>query len=172
MRRIKNKNIEQLLIQLKFTPAQQRRKELQAAENLLEIIDGDTEYPFEFVCYKITGFHIQELEKLESIKGNELKEDLQVFISRLSSQIAEDVTAMNEKVYTTVELANELAVSTKTISRWRKKGLNARKFIFDDGKKRVGFLRSAVDKFLTDNQQLIYKAGSFTRLSSEQIQQI
>ncbi|MHC4890643.1 MAG: sigma-70 family RNA polymerase sigma factor, partial [Planctomycetota bacterium] len=63
-------------------------------------------------------------------------------------------------------------VSTKTIHRWRKRGLIARKFIFDDGKKRFGFLKSSVDKFIKTNPNLIVKAKVFTRLTNKQKQLI
>ena len=44
--------------------------------------------------------------------------------------------------------AARFGVSTKTIQRWRRKGLTARRFVFADGKRRVGFLLSAVERFV------------------------
>ena len=46
------------------------------------------------------------------------------------------------------ELAKQFNVSTKTISRWRELGLVSRRLVFD-GRKRVGFLRSSVDRLTT-----------------------
>ena len=57
MRPIKNQNLAQLLIQLRFAPHKHRQKQLDAAEKLLAIIEKDKEYPFDFVCFRITGFH-------------------------------------------------------------------------------------------------------------------
>ncbi|MHC4395415.1 MAG: DUF3853 family protein [Planctomycetota bacterium] len=172
MRQIKNRNLAQLLIQLRFTPQKHRRKQLDSAEELLAIIDKDKEYPFEFVCFKITGFRPKGLIEWQSIKGYELLEDLQIFISRLSSQIAPPTAEQEQKVYTIEELAKTFNISTKTVDRWRKRGLVARKFIFDDGKKRLGFLQSTVDEFLKSNPDLVAKAKKFHRLSSKQKQQI
>ncbi|MCJ7664506.1 MAG: helix-turn-helix domain-containing protein, partial [Desulfobacterales bacterium] len=148
MRQIKNQNLAQLLMQLRFTPQKKRRKQLDAAEKLLAIIQSDKEYPFEFVCFHITGFHPKALPEQQPIKGDELAKDLRIFIAKLSSQLVLAVAEQNQKVYTIEALAASFDVSTKTIHRWRKRGLIARKFIFDDGKKRIGFLQSAVDKFL------------------------
>lgn len=159
-------------MQLRFMPQNKRRKHLDSAEKLLTTIDRDKEYPFEFVCFRITGFHPKGLPAKPLIKGDELAEDLRIFVSKLSGQVAGSAAEQMQKVYTTEELAETLAVSTKTIRRWRKQGLLARKFIFDDGKKRFGFLQSAVDKFVKANPDLTAKAKNFTRLTNKQKQQI
>ena len=172
MRQIKNQNLAQLLMQLRFTPQKKRRKQLDAAEKLLAIIQSDKEYPFEFVCFHITGFHPKALPEQQPIKGDELAEDLRIFIAKLSSQLVLAVAEQNQKVYTIEELAASFDVSTKTIHRWRKRSLIARKFIFDDGKKRIGFLQSAVDKFLKENPNLIAKAKIFKRLTKKEKQLI
>jgi RNA polymerase sigma factor (sigma-70 family) len=172
MRKIKSQNLAQLLMQLRFTPEKKRQKQLDAAEKLFAIIDKDKEYPFEFVCFRITGFHLKSATEGELIKGDELLEDLWVFIFKLSGQLARPVTEQSQKIYTIEELAKAAGVSTKTIYRWRKRGLIGRKYIFDDGIRRLGFRRSAVDKFFKANPELTGKAKSFMRLTDEQKQQI
>jgi RNA polymerase primary sigma factor len=172
MRQIKNQNLAQLLAQLHFTPQKHLRKQLDAAEKLLAIIKADKEYPFDFVCFHITGFHPKALPEQQPIKGDELAEDLRIFVAKLSSLLALAVDEQDQKVYTIEALAASLDVSTKTIHRWRKRGLTARKFVFGDGKKRLGFLQSAVDKFLNDNPDVVAKAKSFQRLTENEKQQI
>jgi RNA polymerase primary sigma factor len=170
MRPIKSQNLAQLLMQLRFTPEKKRRKQLDAAEKLVAIIDKDKEYPFEFVCFRITGFNLKSENEL--IKGDELLEDLRIFISKLSGKLARPVTEQSQKIYSIQELAKNVAVSTKTIYRWRKQGLVARKYIFDDGIRHFGFLQSNVDEFLTTHPELAGKAKNFTRLTDQQKQQI
>ncbi|MDD5328226.1 MAG: sigma-70 family RNA polymerase sigma factor [Phycisphaerae bacterium] len=172
MRQIKNQKLAQLLVQLHFTPQKHLRKQLAAAEKLLTIIKADKEYPFDFVCFHITGYHPETLLEQPPIKGDELIEDLRIFIAKLSSQLALAVNEQNQKVYTIEDLAASLAVSTKTIHRWRKRGIIAKKFIFEDGKKRLGFLQSAVDKFFSDNPGLAVKAKKFKRLTEKEKQLI
>ncbi|MCK4753029.1 MAG: sigma-70 family RNA polymerase sigma factor [Planctomycetes bacterium] len=172
MREIQNHNLAQLLMQLKFTPAEKRHQQLDAAEKLFEIIDKNKEYPFEFVFFRITGFHPKDLPQLQPIKGGELADDLGIFISKLSGQVVQSVTEQDQKVYNIEELAEALNVSTKTIHRWRERALLAKKFVFDDGKKRLGFSQSIVDKFLKANPQLIYKAKKFARLTKKQKEQV
>jgi len=172
MRNIKSQSLAQLLLQLRFTPENKRRAQLDAAEELYAVIEPDKEYPFEFVCFRITGFHPTGLGADEIIKGDELLDDLRIFFSRLSSRLAHPVTEQDQKIYTIEELAKTLEVSTKTIYRWRERGLLARKFIFYDGKRRLGFSQSTVDKFLKANPDLVTMAKGFSRLTDEQKQQI
>jgi RNA polymerase sigma factor (sigma-70 family) len=172
MRQIKNRNLAELLMQLRFTPRKSRQKQLGAAEKLCAIIDKDKEYPFDFVHFHITGFHPKGTIERQLIKGEELLEDLRVFISKLSGRVPDFAYQQGEKVYSIGRLATSLGVSTKTIHRWRKRGLSARKFIFDDRVKRFGFLQSVVDRFLQANPILIVKAKSFTRLTDKQKRQI
>lgn len=172
MRRIKNQNLAQLLAQLRFAPQQQRLKQLDAAEKLLTIIDTDTEYPFDFVCFRITGFQPKDLPQQQPIKGDHLADDLCIFISRLSDRLIQPVAEQNEKVYNIEELAATFGVSTKTIHRWRKRGLCARKFIFEDGKQYLGFAQSALDRFIEAHPNLVARAKIFVRLADSQKQQI
>jgi len=172
MRRILNQNLAQLLMQLRFTPQAKRRKQLDAAEKLLRIVKDDHEYPIEFVWFRITGFHPKQLQQNELIRGSALKEDLHSFIARLSAQLAQPVSEEKEKVYTIEELAGSFGVSTKTISRWRRRGLVARTFVFEDGRKRLGFVHSTVDRFVKENPDLVARARTFTRLTDQQRRQI
>ena len=83
------------------------------------------------------------------------------------------MTAENigEQVLTVEELAKQFNVSTKTISRWRELGLVSRRLVFD-GRKRVGFLRSSVDRFVKNNQERVARGSRFSQLTDEQRQEI
>ncbi|MBN1456342.1 MAG: sigma-70 family RNA polymerase sigma factor [Sedimentisphaerales bacterium] len=170
--KIKNKSIEQLFVELRFAPQSQRQTQLDAAEKLLGIIDSNKEYPYEFVCYKITGYRPKTSLAEEQIKGDELKDDLRVFITRLSGQLELAASEQSEKVFSLSELTDKFSVSEKTISRWRKRGLRARKYLFEDGKKRLGFLASDVDDFIETHDQIVNNAAGFSQLTGEQKEHI
>lgn len=172
MRKIRNEYLAQLLMQLKFLPQRQRLKQLAEAEKLISIIDAEKDYPFEFICFKITGYRPKSGGKEILISGAELADDLHIFISSLSGQVAQLVSEQNQNVFTCQSLADDFGVSTKTIDRWRKRGLIAKKFIFDDGKKRLGFLQSTVDAFAEKNPSLVDNAKNFTKLTDKQKKEI
>jgi len=168
MRKIKNENLAQLLMQLRFTPETKRRSQFESSEKLLGMIRKDRQYPFEFVCFRITGFRPKAAVGEDLISGEELIEDLQIFTAKLSGQVALSVSSYKEQVYGIEELAAKLEVSTKTINRWRKRGLRARKVVFADGRKRFGILESSVEEFVKANPAMAARAKSFVRLTSRE----
>lgn len=172
MRKIRNLYLAELLMQLHFTPLDKRKKQLDAAEKFLFSLEPDREYPAEFVCYKITGYRLESLVDKEPVKGSDLAEDLKIFMAKLSALAAPLVSNMPEKIYTIEQLSKTLGVSTKTINRWRKNDLIARKYIFEDRKKKFGFSQSVVDEFLKKNPGLISNAKNFTQLTNKEKQQV
>jgi len=172
MAKLKNKMLEQFFAELRFAPRSQKQKQLTAAEQLLGIIEDLTEYPLEFVCFRITGYHPKAEFSEKFVSGRQLRHDLRIFINTLSAQLSLPADEWDEKIYTRRQLAEKFSVSTKTIQRWQEKGLSAKVFVFADGKKRLGFLQSAVDDFVGENSNLIKNAAKFTLLSNADKHQI
>jgi len=171
MRKIRSDKLAQLLMQLRFTPESKRRAQLEAAGRLYSLVQEDKQYPWDFVYFHVTGFHSKGGLEQELLNGRDLLDDLQIFIAKLSGRLATPVARESEPVYTIEELARRFSVSTKTIDRWRKRGLLARKFIFPDGAHRFGILDSAVGKFIQDNPALVANATKFRRLTDVRRQQ-
>ncbi len=73
----------------------------------------------------------------------------------------------NEEVLSIEELAQRFSVSTKTISRWREHGLVAQRYVVD-GRRRVGFLKSAVERFVRSNPLRVERGSRFSQLSAEE----
>ena len=69
-----------------------------------------------------------------------------------------------QPVLTVEELSKTLHVSTKTISRWRQQGLVSCRFV-SDGRKRIGFLESSVQKFVHDNPKRVRRGAQFSQLT-------
>jgi RNA polymerase sigma factor (sigma-70 family) len=171
MRKISNPHLARLQMQLKFTSPKKRREFLNAAEQLLDLIEPDKQYPFDFVCYKITGYHPKDLPH-ELISGDRLADDLSIFLWKLSGLVDDSVSDYDEQIYTIEQLARKLDVSTKTITRWRRRGLRARKYVFINGDKRLAISQSSIDKFLAENHDLARKAAAYSRLSKAQTDDI
>ena len=74
-------------------------------------------------------------------------------VFQLNTTLGKDVTVD--------ELARQFRISTKTVSRWRRRGLVSRRFRFD-GRRRVGFLQSSVTRFVTQNEERVRRAAGAT----------
>lgn len=152
--------------QTRFAPRERRAAQASRAEAFLREVKPDRNYSFELVCFRITGYRPDSRE-LVSIPGHQLITDLHSFIEDLSD--AADIPAENagEPVFTVDELSQKFHVSTKTISRWRQQGLVSRRFVFDNGRKRVGFLNSSVEYFVQNNDEKIRRGEKFSQLSDD-----
>lgn len=76
-------------------------------------------------------------------------------------------THPGDEVLSIEDLAQRFNVSTKTISRWRDHGLVAQRVVID-GRKRVGFLASAVAQFVRENPLRIQRGTRFSQLSEDE----
>lgn len=168
MAKYKNSAIDQFFKELKFAPVKRQHKELIAAVDLLTIIEPNRRYPLEFICFKITEYRPRQDMSGILIDGDQLANDLRIFIDRISTKLTIPAADQNEKIYTIDDLCQKFSVSRKTVQRWRKKGLVGWMYLFPNNKKAIGFLESSVDKFIDDNRLSTQKAGSFTKLTKEQ----
>jgi RNA polymerase primary sigma factor/RNA polymerase sigma factor len=156
--------------QIRFAPRPKKLQQVEAAERLISEVDPDKTYPYEYVCFRITGFR-PEVAAQEKIQGADLLHDLRLFVEDLSDSADMAAENIGEQVLTVEELAKQFNVSTKTISRWRELGLVSRRLVFD-GRKRVGFLRSSVDRFVKNNHERVARGARFSQLTDEQRQEI
>ena len=78
---------------------------------------------------------------------------------------------VNEPVLSIEELARRFNVSTKTISRWREHGLVAQRYTVA-GRRRVGFLASAVERFTHNNPLRIERGSRFSQLTDDEHEKI
>lgn len=156
--------------QLRFAPRTKKLQQVESAERLIVEVDPDRAYPYDYVCFRITGYRPESASQMK-IQGSDLLHDLRLFVEDMSDSA--DMTADNigEQVLTVEELAKQFNVSTKTISRWRELGLVSRRLVFD-GRKRVGFLRSSVDRFVKNNHERVARGARFSQLTEEQRQDI
>ncbi len=135
--------------QVRFAPREKKIEQVVQAEKLLSELDPKRTYTYEYVCYRITNYRPDSYPDLK-MSGKEAGHDLRLFVEDVSDAADVSADAAGERVLTIERLAREFNVSTKTISRWRRHGLISRRFVMD-GRKRVGFLQSSVDRFVEQN---------------------
>lgn len=92
---------------------------------------------------------------------------LRLFMDGMDGMNPTENVSSDEQVLTLEELARRFSVSTKTISRWREHGLVAQRYTVD-GRRRVGFLASTVDRFIRANSSRIERGRRFSQLSTEE----
>jgi transposase len=157
--------------QVRFAPPPRRLEQLKRAEQLLTEVDPVRGYPYPFVCYRITDFR-SDAPAGSLMPGLDVIHDLGLFINDLANSLpAIPLDEVAEPVMTIDQISKKLNVTTKTINRWRKRGLIGIPVVAN-GRRQLGFLPSLVDPFLAANKDRLAKSARFTQLTAEEKDQI
>lgn len=170
-------SIAELARQLVFSPVEMRKAQVDAAEELLHELSPAKAYPYSFVVFRITGYSpkptVASIESGEELlTGMALQHDLGRLIEEVSDSLDVAADAVGEPVLTIEDLTEKFNVTSKTIQRWRRKGLPARRFIFPGGKRRVGFLVRSVERFVQLHSDEVSQASNFSQLTPAEIDEI
>jgi len=162
-----NPAIRELRDQLvRFAPRERRWEQVAQTERLLSEIVPDRIYPYEFLCFRITNYRPTDNLAVQ-IPGTDVLHDLRLLVEDLSESAQIPAEFAGERVMTIEELAKRLNVSTKTITRWRRSGLVSRRFVMD-GRSRVGFLQSSVERFVSQNPEKVRRGRQFSQMTEEE----
>jgi RNA polymerase primary sigma factor len=181
MGRFRIAQVGELARQMEFTPTEGRLRQILAAEELLLQLDPTKAYPFDFVVYRITGYHPKTSKKgLLSeegftghlLTGLALLHDLGLLIEQVSESLRQCVAGLDEPVLSIDEVSQKFNVTSKTIQRWRRRGLAARRFVYPDGKMRLGFLTASVERFFAAHSGQIAQAANFSPLDAAERERI
>ena len=163
-----NKSMSDLAADLTAGLKRLRKGYVDACEVLLRVIDPSQEYPYEFVVYRLTDYRSRGDGSPRAMTGKTLRTDLLHLMLAICDSTTIHVGDYGEPVHDTSAMARRFHVSTKTIQRWRRRGLPARRLVFPDGKRRVAFLESSVQWFIRDRQGQIQRSMKFSQMSDEE----
>jgi len=149
--------------QVRFAPRAKRHEQADRAESLLAELDPGKNYPYDYLFFRVTEVR-PDAAGFRLIKGDDAVHDLRLFVEDITDSMNLRVDEAKEPVHTVEDLSKMFNVSTKTISRWRDQGLVSRRFLAD-GRKRVGFLHSSVDRFVSQNKKRVERGERFSQIS-------
>jgi RNA polymerase sigma factor (sigma-70 family) len=167
MAKFRIQQVAELARQLEFTPAETRAAQLTSAEELLLALEPGRAYPFDFIVFKITGYHPKSPVS-DLFTGMALQHDLGLLIDQVSNSLDLKIKDITQPILQIDDVCERFNVTSKTIQRWRRRGLPGRRFIFKDGKRRVGFLLTSVERFLAAHRDQVDTAANFSQVSEEE----
>ncbi len=138
--------------QVRFAPPARRLDQAEQARRLLSEIEADKRYPYQFVCFRVTGFR------------PDAHADLLIDGADLAGDLHEMIRLLDDRVVTLEELSKKLNVSTKTVRRWRRLGLDGR-IVLVHGKRQLGFKQSVIEDFLLTNADRVERGGRFSQMT-------
>jgi RNA polymerase sigma factor (sigma-70 family) len=158
-------SLGELARQMAFTPVEVRQTQVSAAEGLLHSIEPLKAYPVDFVLFRITGYR-RKTVSADMLAGSALQHDLGLLIELVTDTLDLSVASTAEPVLSIDDVTEKFNVASKTIQRWRRRGLPARRFTFADCKRRVGFLLSSVERFIAAHGQQVASGANVSQMSA------
>jgi RNA polymerase primary sigma factor len=176
MERYAHPAIDSLAQQLKRGPKRLRLQQLRGIEFLLSVIETKKSYPFDFVCHALTGYRKPasggDATRERLLDGETLVTDLVTLAEGLSEDAAIPHRTWHEPTWSVNDLADRFDVSTKTIFRWRRRGLVGWRFVFEDKRLRLMFPETSVRRFVSANVALVKRGSNFSQLSKPERESI
>lgn len=155
--------------QMRYTPAVRRRAQLEAAERLYWKLEPERSYPASFIVYRITGYRADAADELEGVMlvGEAVRLDLLTLVAEVSEAADETPDAYDPPPLTVEQVARELGVTVRSVNRYARRGLFARKLIYPTPKgprKKLAFLRPSIDRFVEARGAAADEAARFARI--------
>lgn len=151
----------------RFAAVEAVRRQLGAAEELAGQVEAAVDYPEDWIVFRITGER-PELGSPRAYSGAEVLADLSGLVETLSEAagLTEGELAAGSYVGAGA-LCERWKVSRKTLDRYRKLGLIARRVRGENGKPRLVFLLAAVERFESRQGERLKDASAFTRIDEK-----
>lgn len=156
--------------QVKYAPKHVRLTQMEKAERLLHRIDPKAQYPYREICERITSYQTDRFPDL-ILSGKEAAHDLRCFVEDLSDSANLSVESVSEPVLTIQDVSDRYNVSTKTVDRWRNRGLVSRRFKIGR-RKRIGFLESSVKRFVSKHVDDVARGRMHRQLTESDREEI
>lgn len=167
--RARTPTIAQLARELGYASKPTLVRHLSRIDELGPQIDADLVYPEDWVVFRVTGYR-PDIDRPAMIPGEALRADLSALAESISESAGltmEDIPGDHETIDS---LAARWGVSRKSIERYRRLGLIARRVDLGSGRRRVVFLRETVDWFEAMNADRLVRAARFDRIGNAELQ--
>jgi len=167
MTRYKNPAMKQLADQqVRYAPQPVRLEQIQRAEELIDVLQPSGTYWYEDLCQKLTNYRPDRYPNL-TLSGDEAAHDLHRFVEDLSNSANLTFDMVSEPVLSLEDVSQRYHVSPKTVTRWRQRGLVARRFRVGS-RRQIGFLESSVRRFVLRHRVAPHFASRFSQLTDDE----
>ncbi|MEM9065792.1 MAG: hypothetical protein AAGB51_09920 [Planctomycetota bacterium] len=149
--------------QLRFGSRTALRRAIGRAEALAAEIDGDQPYPEDWLVYRVTGYRPAEPSS-ELVVGGDVLQDLSPLVERLCERAQLSLDEVPGALGIE-ELCARWNVARKSVERYRRRGLVARRVDAGGGVRRLVFTDPAVTAFERRAGAGLERAERFSRIA-------
>lgn len=163
--------IARLARELGFASKPTLIRHLDRIDELAPQIEPDLVYPEDWVVFRVTGYR-PNINTADIVPGDALRGDLSALAESISESAGLTPDDLHAPVLTINDLCERWSVSRKTIERYRRLGLIARRLDLGKGRRSVVFKLAAVEWFETLHADRLGRAARFDRIPQRERDQI
>jgi RNA polymerase primary sigma factor len=163
--------IAELGEQLRFGSRKTLLRQLERIEELAAQIEDDGVYPEDFVVFRVTGYR-PESGQQRMLPGAALRGDLSALAERLSESAALTEQDLGGPVETVASLTARWGVTRRTLERYRRLGLVARRVDLGSGRRALVFSRAGVEAFERMQGARLGRAARFSRIEDDELERL
>ncbi len=159
--------LARLVDELRYAPREALLRHIAAAEALAADIDAALEYPTEFLVFRITGYRAVDSRAAETVPGEGVLADLSALVEHLCAQAALVPADLPAGSLDADALCARWSISRPTLSRWRRRGLIARRVRVEGrGREALAFAPAAVAAFERAHAEDLARAAAAHRFDA------
>jgi hypothetical protein len=163
--RLRIEALDDLARQLRRAPRAQVLERLERVEALAEEIDPAINYPQDWVVFRITGQR-PAIDDPPMFVGEALLGDISGLVERLSDAANLSLDQLEAGAWLdAAAVCERWEISRRTLERWRRLGLIARRVRGPNGKARLAFPLAAVERFERRRSGLLGGAAAYSRIA-------
>lgn len=155
--------IAELGEQLRYGTKKTLVRQLDRIDELAAHIEDDGLYPEDFIVFRITGYR-PEIKSPRMLPGAALRGDLSALAERISESAGLTEDDLTDQCETVASLTDRWDITRRTLERYRRLGLIARRVDLGSGRRALVFSRAGVEAFEQRHADRLGKAARFTRM--------
>ncbi len=161
--------IAQLASELGYASKPTLLRHLQRIDEMGPQIDPDGVYPEDWIIFRITAYR-PDIDSPALVPGAALRGDLSAIAEHISEHAKLSPDDLDEPTLSINDLTERWSVSRKTIERYRRLGLIARRLDLGKGRRSIVFIERSVEWFESLNADRLGNAARFDRIPETQLQ--
>jgi RNA polymerase primary sigma factor/RNA polymerase sigma factor len=168
----RNTEIRQLAHELTLSPLRLRLRQVSGIHRAIDTVEHGRDYPYSLICFLVTGYRPRRRTDDALLPGQALKADLVDLLDGLTVGSPLPLEAAQGRLYDTDALSRRFNVSTKTISRWRHRGLGGCWYADGGDRPFLAFSTRAVERFVGRNVDLVRRGSAFAVMKADEKRRI
>ncbi|MEL6395313.1 MAG: sigma factor-like helix-turn-helix DNA-binding protein [Planctomycetota bacterium] len=161
---IKHPSLRALAEDLRFGSKAALRRQIETIESMAGELDADERYPVDWIVFRVSGYRPESPELGEPVAGDALLTDLSALCETLCENAGLTTNDLPEGSMPAPALCERWGVSRRSIDRYRRLGLIARRLASAGRRQALAFTPAAIAAFERTHADMLARASGASQM--------